>query len=112
MEDCPVGQDHRAARDRRGQERLFEKGAQGATVDVVSDMLNACLLIDEEKWSFLIDYHGPHIQQWEKAMRTLRKERYTLGDLAAQLGISEQEALSRDLYDILIESVGKLPLSM
>lgn len=31
------------------RQRLFEKGAQGATVDVVSDMLNACMQIDEEK---------------------------------------------------------------
>lgn len=94
------------------RQRLFEKGAQGATVDVVSDMLNACMQIDEEKWSFLIDYHGPHIQQWEKAMRTLRKERYTLADIAQKLGITEEEALTRDLYDMLIESVGKLPPSM
>lgn len=94
------------------RQRLFEKGAQGATVDIVSDMLNACLAIDEEKWAFLMDYHGPHLQQWEKAMRTLRKERYTLRDIADKLGISEEEAASRDLYDMLIESVGKLPPSM
>lgn len=94
------------------RQRLFEKGAQGATVEVASDMLNACLAVDREKWEFLIDYHGPHTQQWEKAMRTLRKEKYTLRDIASQLGIGVDEALDADLYDMLIETVGKLPPSM
>ncbi len=31
------------------RQRLFEKGAQGATVDVVSDMLEACLKIDRDQ---------------------------------------------------------------
>ncbi|MCL6445456.1 MAG: hypothetical protein K6T83_18710 [Alicyclobacillus sp.] len=94
------------------RQRLFEKGAQGATVDVVGDMLECCLKVDREKWEFLIDYHGPHMQQWEKAMRTLRKERYTLGQLAELAGISLEEALQGDLYDLLINTVGKLPPSM
>ncbi len=94
------------------RQRLFERGAQGATVDVVTDMLNACLQIDEEKWSFLIDYHGPHLQQWEKAMRSLRRDHYTLADIAEKLGISVEEALQQNLYDLLMESVGKLPPSM
>lgn len=94
------------------RQRLFEKGAQGATVDIVSDMLDACLAIDEEKWSFLMDYHGPHIQQWEKVMRTLRKEQYTLADIATKLNMSLDEALQTDLYHLLLESVGKLPPSM
>ncbi|GMA62385.1 hypothetical protein GCM10025859_28250 [Alicyclobacillus fastidiosus] len=94
------------------RQRLFEKGAQGATVDVATDMLNAVLQIDEEKWSFLIDYHGPHLQQWEKAMRTLRRDKFTLSDIADKLGISVDEALQSNLYDLLIESVGKLPPSM
>ncbi|GGJ01728.1 hypothetical protein GCM10010885_08680 [Alicyclobacillus cellulosilyticus] len=94
------------------RQRLFEKGAQGATVEVVSDMLEAVLQIDREKWEFLIDYHGPHIDQWQKAMRTLRKERYTVADLARQLGMSPQEALQADLYELLMATVGKLPPSM
>lgn len=94
------------------RQRLFEKGAQGATVEIVADMLQACLGIDEVKWNFLIDYHGPHIEQWEKAMRTLRKEQHTLADIAAIRGISVEEALAKPLYDLLIETVGKLPPSM
>lgn len=94
------------------RQRLFEKGAQGATVDIVSDMLNACLLVDEEKWSFLIDYHGPHIQQWEKAMRTLRKEPYTIKELAKQAGLTVEEAIHTNLYELLLQTVGKLPPSM
>ncbi|WDM00081.1 hypothetical protein JI721_09955 [Alicyclobacillus cycloheptanicus] len=94
------------------RQRLFEKGAQGATVEVVSDMLNACLKVDPDKWNFLIDYHGPHIAQWEKAMRTLRKEGYTLGHIAQQAEVSLEEALEMPLYDLLIRTVGKLPPSM
>jgi len=94
------------------RQRLFERGAQGATVEVVSDMLKACLAIDEEKWTFLIDYHGPHIQQWQKAMRTLRKERLSLRQLAERENLSPEEALDADLYELLMETVGKLPPSM
>ncbi|WP_206831403.1 hypothetical protein [Alicyclobacillus fructus] len=94
------------------RQRLFERGAQGATVEVVSDMLKACLSIDEEKWMFLIDYHGPHVQQWQKAMRTLRKERLTLRQLAERENLSPEEALDADLYELLMETVGKLPPSM
>ena len=94
------------------RQRLFEKGAQGATVEVVSDMLEACLKVDREKWEFLIDYHGPHLQQWEKAMRTLKKENLTLSDLASQLGVNVEQAASMNLHDLLIATVGKLPPSM
>ncbi|WP_304459329.1 hypothetical protein [Alicyclobacillus sendaiensis] len=94
------------------RQRLFERGAQGATVEVVSDMLKACLAIDEEKWTFLMDYHGPHIQQWQKAMRTLRKERLSLRQLAEMENLSPEEALDADLYDLLMATVGKLPPSM
>lgn len=94
------------------RQRLFEKGAQGATVDIVSDMMNACLQLDEEKWNVLIDYHGPHTQQWEKAMRTLRKEQYSFVDIARKLDMSVEEAMEKNLYDLLMEAVGKLPLSM
>ncbi|SIS79601.1 hypothetical protein [Alicyclobacillus vulcanalis] len=94
------------------RQRLFERGAQGATVEVVSDMLKACLAIDEEKWNFLIDYHGPHVQQWQKAMRTLRKERLSLRQLAEMENLSPEEALDACLYDLLMATVGKLPPSM
>lgn len=94
------------------RQRLFEKGAQGATVEVASDMLNACLKVDEEKWTFLIDYHGPHLQQWEKAMRTLRKDCLTLREIAEQAGVDADSALDKPLYELLIETVGKLPPSM
>lgn len=94
------------------RQRLFEKGAQGATVEVVSDMLEACLQVDREKWEFLIEYHGPHLQQWEKAMRTLKKENLTLSDLARQLGVDVEQAASMNLHDLLITTVGKLPPSM
>ncbi|QSO49024.1 hypothetical protein [Alicyclobacillus mengziensis] len=94
------------------RQRLFEKGAQGATVDIVADMFEACLQLDPEKWNFLIDYHGPHIQQWEKAMRTLQREDYTLDDIAAAAGVAGEDARHMNLYELLMQTVGKLPPSM
>jgi hypothetical protein len=94
------------------RQRLFEKGAQGATVDIVADMFEACVKLDPEKWNFLIDYHGPQIQQWEKAMRTLQREGYTLDDIAATAGVDPEAARQMNLYDLLIQTVGKLPPSM
>jgi hypothetical protein len=99
------------------RQRLFEKGAQGATVDIVSDMLECCLKIDKEKWTALIDYHGPHIEQWKKTMRTIRKERPSLGDLFQKAApdssyVREAWLDEVDLYDLLIEHYGKLPPSM
>lgn len=94
------------------RQRLFEKGAQGATVEVASDMLECCLLVDRPKWETLIDYHGPHIAQWEKAMRTLRKDGSTFADIATLAGVDVETAQRMNLYDLLITTVGKLPPSM
>ncbi|QQE80220.1 hypothetical protein [Alicyclobacillus sp. SO9] len=94
------------------RQRLFERGAQGATVEITADMLEACLQIDREKWEFLMDYHGPHIAQWQKSMRTLRKEEYTFANLMEQFGISAEEAEQTSLYELLLRTVGKLPPSM
>lgn len=94
------------------RQRLFEKGAQGGTVEIVADMLEACILLDPVKWHFLIDYHGPHIAQWEKAMRTLRKEQSSLADIAKAAGVEATAALEMNLYELLMATVGKLPPSM
>lgn len=110
-------------------QRLWHAGAQGATVDVVADMLECCKTIDAEKWAVLEDYHGPHILAWEKAMRTLRDKEMTIGDLldackdAARLG-GQYKSLGEmhhngyldlwevDLYELLMETVGKMPKTM
>lgn len=107
------------------KQRIWEKGAQGATVDIVSDMFECVMQIDHEKWETLFDYHGPHTARWEKAMRTLRDKNYTIAeflDLAISKGLIEAEEtedgkeqhdlMSVNLYDVLLETVGKLPLNM
>ncbi|GAB7388803.1 hypothetical protein BSNK01_26410 [Bacillaceae bacterium] len=100
-------------------QRLFEKGAQGATVDVVNDMWNAVMRLDKEKWETLYDYHGPHILAWKKAMRTLRDKRFTLEDLLAKAEIPFEREGDKlripsgvDLYELLMQTVGKLPPSL
>ncbi|MGD8192380.1 hypothetical protein ACQCN2_20605 [Brevibacillus ginsengisoli] len=91
------------------RQRLFERGAQGATVDVVSDMWECCMALDQEKWETLKDYHGPHTVAWEKTMRTLRDKQLTLQDLLALAGESEQQAdpATLPLYELLMQTVGK-----
>jgi hypothetical protein len=90
-------------------QRLFEKGAQGGTVEVVNDMIECCLAIDREKWETLIDYHGPHIAAWEKVMRTLRDKPITLGQFKELF--TEQEK-GESVYDLLMRVYGKQAKSM
>ncbi len=91
------------------RQRLFERGAQGATVEVVSDMWECCCALDPEKWETLKDYHGPHTVAWEKAMRTLRDKRLTLQQLLEMAGKDPARTDWRelDLYELLMQTVGK-----
>lgn len=100
-------------------QRIFERGAQGATVEVVKDMWNLVMMIDEEKWSHLYDHHGPHTFGWEKAMRTIRDKNLTVADLidlAQEKGVihldAEYSLHDLSLYDIIMGTVGKQALSM
>lgn len=113
------------------KQRIWENGAQGATVDIVSDMWKCVMDLDPEKWSTLFDYHGPHIARWEKAIRTIRDKEITVKDLmqavykykelssihdAENDTNKEQkkhdELESMALYDVLVNVYGKLPPSM
>jgi hypothetical protein len=95
------------------RQRLWEQGAQGGTVDIVKDMWECCLELDQEKWTTLIDYHGSHTVGWEKAMRTLRDKQYTFKDLW-NMHFDKHGSVDLDapLYDIIINTVGKMPRSM
>lgn len=110
------------------RQRLFENGAQGATVDIVNDMFQCMLIIDPAKWSVLSDYHGSHTIAWQKAMRTLRDKKVTFFDLNTGLDnyLKSNKALqssdddtdtqdrrySISVYDYIMETYGKLPPSM
>lgn len=105
------------------RQRLWEQGAQGATIDVVNDMWNCVLQIDEEKWRFLEDYHGRDTVRWEKVMRTLRDKNLTLRDLLDQANegytmveIEDKSFIKVDpnlnIYDLLMDTLGKLPPTM
>ncbi|MBE3594583.1 MAG: hypothetical protein IMX04_06035 [Candidatus Carbobacillus altaicus] len=101
------------------RQRLFEKGAQGATVEVISDMWEATRRVDPEKWETLFDYHGPHLARWRRAMRTLRDQKTTLKMMLTDAGVPYAETPEGKLivddiklYDLLMDTVGKLPPSM
>lgn len=120
------------------RQRLWEKGAQGATVDIVNDMWECCKKLDPQKWEMLLDYHGPHIAAWEKAMRTLRDKEMSLGEFIGMCAnkklipygdpidvppipdtevelsgkVPPLQLTEVKLYDLLMQTVGKLPPSM
>ncbi|WP_103110578.1 hypothetical protein [Brevibacillus reuszeri] len=96
-------------------QRLWQAGAQGATVDVVNDMWQCCLEIDRVKWETLYDYHGPHIQAWEKAMRTLRDKNLSLWQILEWNGVEDKlnaNILDLPLYEMIMATAGKLPPTM
>lgn len=114
------------------KQRLWEKGAQGATVDVINDMWQCVLQLDAEKWTTLLDYHGPHTDRWAKAMRTLRDKNITINDLFTEArkyaGLTtglermeltpeqelaeNQKLFALNVHDLLSATYGKLPLNM
>lgn len=103
------------------RQRLFERGAQGATVEVVKDMLDACLKIDKEKWERLIEYHGEHTKTWERIMRTLRSQHTTFEQLIDKYRLVDKEYdevyeepnwSTMPLYEIIIATLGKQKPSM
>jgi hypothetical protein len=92
------------------RQRLWEQGAQGATVGIVNDMWECCLQLDREKWETLYDYHGEHTVGWEKAMRTLRDKKYTYKELLEEYKGNITEDLT--LYEIMMSTIGKPPRTM
>jgi hypothetical protein len=101
------------------QQRLWEPGAQGATKEIVNDMWECMLKIDRTKWEMLYDYHGPHIQQWLKVMRTLRDMPTSIGQALSMLEqrgiipVSDEHNLNHmNLYDILMTLFGNPRKSM
>lgn len=95
-------------------QRVYEKGTQGETAHVVSEMLEAVRELDPEKWVFLEEYHGQHVVGHNRAMMTLRQRRPKFKDLLAQNGesLTLEEVAGLDVYDLLMSTVGKLPKSM
>jgi hypothetical protein len=101
------------------KQRLWEKGAQERTTfDVVKDMWECCLILDEEKFNFLLDYHGPQTLEWDKVMRTLRDNNLTLKELLniennisslKQTGTKIMADGSINVYDLLMSMVKRIP---
>lgn len=100
-------------------QRLWEPGAQGATVDIVADMWRCCRHFDEEKWMKIYDHHGPHILAWKKAMRIIRDRDLSLGELldlgtdAKLLDLGTEFSLNDvKLYPLIMGTIGRQPKSM
>ncbi|MBC9785925.1 FAD-dependent thymidylate synthase [Heliobacterium chlorum] len=94
------------------QQRLWEPGAQGETKEIVQNMFEAVRELDLEKWDFLQEYHGEHMSTQKRAMRKLREQRPTLGDLLDKEKAQGNDVFTLDVYKLIMEKLGKVPKSM
>ncbi|QGG47678.1 hypothetical protein [Heliorestis convoluta] len=94
------------------KQRIWEKGAQGETVEIVQDMYDALYQLDPEKWSCIKEYHGPHIVSHNRAMQKLREQRPKLGQLLKQIKNDQTDVYDLDVYELLMTTVGRLPKTM
>ncbi|MCW2279289.1 FAD-dependent thymidylate synthase [Heliophilum fasciatum] len=94
------------------QQRLWEPGAQGETKEIVQNMFEAVRELDPEKWDFLREYHGEHMTAHKRAMRKLREQRPSLGELVNKEKAQGEDILTLDVYKLIMEKMGKAPKSM
>ncbi|MBC9786487.1 FAD-dependent thymidylate synthase [Heliobacterium chlorum] len=94
------------------KQRIWERGAQGETRDIVNSMFEAVSALDPQKWDTLREYHGLHIEGHNRAMRKLREQRPTLRQLVAKNNNAQADIMDLDVYELLMDTVGKLPKTM
>ncbi|MBC9786671.1 hypothetical protein H1S01_19710, partial [Heliobacterium chlorum] len=85
---------------------------QGETREIVNSMFEAIRTLDAEKWDTLKEYHGPHIEGHNRAMRKLREQRLTLRRLVSKNNNAQADVMDLDVYELLMETVGKLSKTM
>ncbi|MZP28660.1 hypothetical protein GTO91_02865 [Heliobacterium undosum] len=94
------------------KQRIWERGAQEDTHDVVTSMFETVRAMDPLKWDTLKEHHGPHMEGHNRAMRKLREKRPTLRDLISQKENAQADLMDLDVYELLMDTVGKLPKTM
>lgn len=81
------------------KQRVWEKGAQGNTVEVVKGMFELCSFMDRELWETFYEYKGTPAIEWEEARKRLKKKKVTVGHLVKDSVIPEQ--LDRSVLDYI-----------
>lgn len=80
-------------------QRIFEKGAQGLTVEVVRAMFWLCHCVDPELWERVFDLYGPHVKSWKEAHKRLRRKKITvrefISDIENGLDMNLEEAIRK-----------------
>ncbi|MTV47877.1 hypothetical protein GJ688_02615 [Heliobacillus mobilis] len=95
------------------KQRLWERGAQGETREIVQNMFDAVRELDPEKWDFLKEYHGEHMTTQKRVMRKLRVRRPRLGELLDDKEKNQAtDVLDLDVYKLLMNRLGKAPKTM
>lgn len=67
------------------RQRIWEKGAQGSTVEVVKGMYALVHNVDAELWETFYEYCGEPMAEWKEVRRKLRKENKTLDEMVYYL---------------------------
>ncbi|MCW2279245.1 FAD-dependent thymidylate synthase [Heliophilum fasciatum] len=93
------------------KQRLWERGTQGETWQIVNAMFEAVRQLDPEKWETLREHHA-HSEDHRRAMFNLREQRPTLRQLLAQFGPLNGDLGDTDVYDLLMGTMGKREKTM
>lgn len=82
-------------------QRIWEKGAQGLTVETVKGMWELCHAVDAELWDVVLEHFGPHVKSWKEAQKALRKKKVTVAEMIQKL----QEANPEDFAETTIRNL-------
>lgn len=86
-------------------QRLWERGVAGRDSGaVVRDMWDCCVALDD-KFQRLYDLHGPHVHQWEDALRRLRDAGTTAEELASRLTQAAASCPDQRALDALLSAI-------
>lgn len=77
------------------RQRIWEKGAQGGTVEVVKGMYELVHSVDPELWETFYEYCGEPMAEWKEVRRKILKDNFTLEEMIYHL----QDAIEGKLTD-------------
>jgi hypothetical protein len=88
-------------------QRIWEKGAQGLTVNVVKAMWELCHAVDPELWDTVYELYGPHVKEWKDAQKKLRRTEITVRHFWEEINHSDVDILDKPLEELIREWYGK-----
>lgn len=89
------------------KQRIWEKGAQGNTVEVVKAMYALCEYMDADLWSTFYEWFGEPATGWTEVRRKLKKKRMTAHQLVKILQEKSLDISQRSAEEVLTELFGE-----